>query len=138
MTKKSMKTHTAKFVIYPSENVGWVTNWNFTYDKRLKIDMTQFSKFTHLHHKINLSSVKQPNLSFPSSSAICKWRWKLSKIGCSIYGLRLKYWMHKTLIYFTSEPNFGYKVVQPCTLVSTASVTCAVYMYTCRRSSFEF
>ena len=72
------------------------------------------------------------------SSAICKWRWKLSKIGCSIYGLRLKYWMHKTLIYFTSEPNFGYKVVQPCTLVSTASVTCAVYMYTCRRSSFEF
>ena len=39
-------------------------------DKRLKIDMTQISKFTHLHHKINLSSVKQPNLSFPSDDRV--------------------------------------------------------------------
>ena len=31
----------------------------------LNQQMSQFSKFTHLYHKINLSSVMQPNLSFP-------------------------------------------------------------------------
>ena len=29
--------------------------------------MPQFGAFTHLHHKINSSSVKQPHPSFPSS-----------------------------------------------------------------------